>query len=121
MKDYKTFLKKFMDSWKNLEGAKTCDLMADNVKYYENPIDEPVVGRENVVPLWAVVKDNQKDISYKGKILFEDDKSCIYHFAMQRTMVKTGKVQNIDGIFEIKLNSKNQLTYFKQWRFTKEQ
>ncbi len=121
MKDYKKFLKEFMESWKNLVGGATCELFAENVKYYENPIDEPIIGRENVVPLWSVVKENQKDITYKGSILFENDKSCVYHFTMQRTMVKTGKVQIIDGIFEIKLNAKNKLTYFKQWRYTKEQ
>lgn len=120
MKDYKKFLKEFMDSWKNLDGEKTCELMADKLQYFENPIDPPLTTKKDVKPLWAVVKENQKDVSYKGKILFEDEKSCIYHFSMQRTMVKTNKIQNIDGFFEIKLNNKNQLTYFKQWRYTKE-
>ena len=120
MKDYKKFLKQFMDSWKNLDGEKTCELMADKLQYFENPIDKPLTSKEEVKPLWLIVPENQKDISYKGNILFEDEKSCIYHFTMQRTMIKTNKVQNIDGVFEIKLNNKNQLTYFKQWRFTKE-
>lgn len=120
MKDYNKFLNQFMDSWKNLEGEKTCELMAEDLEYYENPIDKPLTSKTEVKPLWAVVPDNQKDISYSGKILFEDENSCIYHFTMQRTMIATQKVQNIDGIFEIKLNDNNKLTYFKQWRFTKE-
>ena len=64
MKDYKTFLKLFMDSWKNLEGEKTCELMASKLKYYENPIDEPCLTLEQVKPLWAVVKENQKVQKY---------------------------------------------------------
>ncbi len=120
MKNYKLFLKRFMDSWKNLEGGKTCDLMAEKLEYYENPIDPPLKTKKEVYPLWEIVPENQKDITYKGKILFENDNSCVYHFVMKRTMVKTGVVQDIDGIFEIKLNSENQLTYFKQWRFVKE-
>lgn len=39
---------------------------------------------------------------------------------MQRTMTSNNKIQLIDGVMEIKLNNKNLLTYFKQWRFTKE-
>ncbi len=120
MKDYKTWLKKFMDSWKNLEGSKTCELMADKIKYYENPIDPPILSKKEVEKLWIIVPETQKDITYKGKILFADENSCIYHFTMQRTMTSNNKVQLIDGIMEIKLNSKNLLTYFKQWRFTKE-
>ena len=120
MKDYKKFLKAFMDSWKKLEGEKICDMFSSKIKYYENPIDPPTEDFEEVKKLWVVVPNNQKDITYTGKILFEDDKSCIYHFQMQRTMVATNKVQEIDGVFEIKLDKNNKLTYFKQWRFTRE-
>lgn len=120
MKNYKSFIKKFMDSWKDLEGEKTCELMADNLQYFENPIDPPLTSKREVLPLWKIVPENQKDINYSGEILFYDENSCIYHFVMQRTMTKTGKRQNIDGVFEIKLNDANKLTYFKQWRFVKE-
>ena len=120
MKDYNKFLISFMDSWKNLEGEKTCDLMAENLEYFENPIDKPLTNKEDVKPLWKIVPDNQKDISYSGNILFENEDSCIYHFKMKRTIVSTNKVQEIDGVFEIKLDENNLLTYFKQWRFTKE-
>lgn len=120
MKNYNKFLTSFMDSWKNLDGAKTCDLMADKLEYFENPIDKPLTSKEQVMPLWAIVPENQKEISYSGEILFENNESCIYHFKMKRMMTKTNKVQDIDGIFEIKLNNENLLTYFKQWRFTKE-
>lgn len=120
MKNYNKFLKEFMDSWKNLYGEKTCELMADNLEYFENPIDKPLTSKEEVKPLWAIVPENQKDITYSGNILFQNNESCIYHFKMTRTMIKTGKIQNIDGVFEIKLNEDNLLTYFKQWRFTKE-
>jgi len=120
MKNYKKFLKEFMDSWKNLEGEKTCDLLADKLEYFETPLDKPLTSKEKVKPLWAIVPENQKEIAYSGEILFEDENKCIYHFSMNRTMVKTGVVQKIDGIFEIKLDNNNKLTYFKQWRATKE-
>ena len=121
MKKYNEFLIKFMDSWKDLEGEKTCDLMAEDLEYFENPIDEPLKTVDLVRPLWAIVPSNQKDITYNGEILFEDQDRCIYHFTMKRTMISSNKIQNIDGIFEIKLDDNNKLKYFKQWRFTKEQ
>ncbi len=118
--NYQKWIKAFMDSWKNLEGAKTCDLIADKCDYYENPIDPPLKSKAEIVKLWEIVPLNQKDISYKGKILFCDEKHCFYHYRMTRTMVATNEVQQIDGVFELKLNKKNLLTYFKQWRFTKQ-
>lgn len=47
---------------------KTLDLLSKNVKYYENPIDEPCANFEEVVALWNVVADNQKDVEYKYEI-----------------------------------------------------
>jgi len=119
MKPYAKWLDAFMESWKNLEGAKTCEMFADECEYYENPIDPPTTDKREIQNLWAVVPQNQRDITYAGEILFENEESCIYHFRMQRTMTATGKTQLIDGIFEIKLNADNLLTSFKQWRFTK--
>ncbi len=98
----------------------TCELFANKLNYYENPIDPPLTTKEEVKKLWVVVPQNQKNISYKGKIVFADEKHCFYQFTMQRTMTSNNKIQLIDGVMEIKLNNKNLLTYFKQWRFTKE-
>ena len=121
MKNYDLFIKKFMDSWKNLEGVKTCELMAENLEgYYETPLDKPLTKKNEVKSLWEVVPSNQKDITYTYDILLEDSNHCLFHFTMTRTMVASGKIQNIDGICEIKLDENNLLTFFKQWRFTKE-
>ena len=121
MKNYNKFIKKFMDSWKNLEGVQTCELLANTLEgYYETPLDKPLTTKDAVKPLWEIVPKNQKDISYTYDILFEDNEHCLFHFTMTRTMTATNKVQHIDGICEIKLDDNNLLTLFKQWRFTKE-
>ena len=120
MKNYNNWLNAFMESWKNLEGEKTCNLFSSKIEYYENPIDPPCTTLEDIKKLWKVVPKNQKDIQYTGEILLQNDEQCIYHFKMKRTLVETNRKQNIDGIFEIKLNNNNLLIYFKQWRYIKE-
>ena len=54
MKDYSKWLKAFMDSWKKLEGVKTCDLIADKCQYFENPIDDPCTSKEEIKKLWEI-------------------------------------------------------------------
>lgn len=108
-----------MESWKNLEGIKTCELFAEKLEYFENPIDLPCTKIEDVKKLWEIVPQNQKDISYNFEILSADEEKCIVNFKMKRTLIATNQIQNIDGIFEIKLNKKEKLKYFKQWRFVK--
>lgn len=38
---YENWTKKIMDSWKELDYERTLETLDKNVKYYENPIDEP--------------------------------------------------------------------------------
>lgn len=116
---YNNWTKEFMDSWKYLDWRKTLELLSKDVQYYENPIDAPCANFEEVVKLWDVVAENQKDIEYKYQIISYDDTVCIINWQMTRTMTKTNTKQEIDGIFQVSLDEEGKCNYFKQWRFTR--
>ena len=117
---YDIWTREFMESWKQLDWKKTLEAIDKNVEYYENPIDIPCRDFDEVISLWNVVADNQKDIIYDYKIIAYNDTTCIINWQMTRTMTKTNKKQDIDGIFQISLSEEGTCTYFKQWRYTKE-
>ncbi len=108
-----------MKSWKQLDWRRTIETLSRDVKYYETPIDEPCKNFEEVINLWNVVEENQKDINYKYKIISFDENTCIINWQMTRTMTKNNVKQEIDGIFQISLNEEGKCIYFKQWRFTR--
>lgn len=116
---YDKWMREFMDSWKNLDYKRTLEMLDKEVEYYENPIDEPCKSFEEVIHLWSVVADNQKDIEYKYEIVAYSDTTCIINWQMARTMTSANIKQEIDGIFQISLNQEGKCTYFKQWRFTR--
>ena len=116
---YDTWTKEFMESWKELDWKRTLETLNKNVEYFENPIDEPCKSFEDVISLWNIVADNQKDIDYKYKIVLFDDKTCIINWQMTRTMTSDDSRQEIDGIFQVSLNEEGLCTFFKQWRFTR--
>ena len=116
---YNEWTKNFMESWKDLDWKRTLELLAKDVKYYENPIDAPCASFDEVISLWDVVADNQKDINYKYEIVSYNENTCIINWQMTRTMTKTNTKQEIDGIFQISLNDESKCNYFKQWRFTR--
>lgn len=68
-KKYDMWMKEFMESWKKLDWERTLKTLDKNIEYYENPIDEPCKSFEEVINLWNVVSDNQKDIDYNYKII----------------------------------------------------
>ena len=119
LENYKKWVTSFMESWKNIEGIKTTDLLSKEVEYYENPIDGPCESFENIIKLWEVVPDNQKDITYTFEILAYNEKTCIINWQMERMLIPTNEKQQIDGLFQISLDDNGLCIYFKQWRFTK--
>lgn len=116
---YENWVKEFMESWKELDWKRTLKTLNQNVKYYENPIDEPCSSFEEVTNLWNVVADNQKDIEYKFEIVAYNVETCIINWQMTRTMTNGNVKQEIDGIFQISLDEDGKCTYFKQWRFSR--
>ena len=119
LEKYNNWTKEFMESWKELDWKRTLKILAKEVKYYENPIDEPCKTFEDVINLWNVVADNQKDINYKFDITAYGENTCIINWQMTRTMTDTNTKQEIDGIFQVSVNDDGKCTYFKQWRFTR--
>jgi len=116
---YNSWTKEFMDSWKELDWQRTLKTLDKDVEYYENPIDDPCKNFDEVIELWKIVGDNQKDIDYKYEIVAYNDDTCIINWQMTRTMTINNKVQEIDGIFQVSINKEGKCTYFKQWRFTR--
>lgn len=117
---YDIWVKEFMDSWKELDYERTLKTLDKNVLYYENPIDEACKSFDEVINLWTVVADNQKDIEYTYEIISYNEDVCIVNWQMKRTMTANNARQEIDGIFQISINDDGKCTYFKQWRFTRE-
>ena len=116
---YTNWAKEFMDSWKELDWKRTLKTLSENVEYYENPIDKPCANFEEVINLWSVVADNQKDIDYKFEVVAFNEETCIINWQMTRRMTNGNVKQEIDGIFQVSLNDEGKCTYFKQWRFTR--
>lgn len=116
---YELWIKTFMESWKELNWKKTLDIISNDCEYYENPIDPPCASFEDIVNLWNVVGDNQKDIKYQYEIIAYNEEVCIVNWQMTRTMTKQNIKQEIDGVFQISLDAEGKCDYFKQWRFTR--
>ncbi len=119
LEKYNRWTQEFMESWKDLDWKRTLETLDKNVLYYENPIDEPCRDFDEVISLWNVVADNQKDIEYKYEIVAYNEDTCIINFQMTRTLTKGDIKQEIDGIFQVSINDDGKCTYFKQWRFTR--
>ena len=115
---YLDWARKFFESWKNLEGVETMELFSKDVEYYETALGTPCKSFDEVVKLWAVVPQNQSNISYNYEIVAFNENHCVINWRMSRTLLSNNTLQHIDGIIVFALDNNNLCTFFKQWRYT---
>ena len=109
-----------MSAWKEKNVEAVMKMISKNCEYYETVFDEPCSNFGEIRKLWEVIPANQKDVEYDYKIILENNEFCIVNFFVKRTLVPSGVVQNIDGIFQISLDDDGLCSFFKQWRSVKE-
>lgn len=80
LEQYKKWTNEFLESWKALDYERVLATLDKEAKYYENPIDEACQSFDEVINLWNVVADNQKDIDYQYKIIAYDHDVCIINW-----------------------------------------
>jgi len=117
---FKTWLDKFGKAWcdKNIDQViKLFD--SENIAYYESVFNLPITSLDEVRKLWQVVPENQKDITFKYKIILSSENEAVINWKVYRFFIPTNEHQNIDGIFQISLNQDGLCTFFKQWRTIK--
>ena len=114
--NYKKWIDNFMNAWKEQDVKLVMNTISDDCEYYENVFDEPCKSFDAIVNLWKEFPTNQKDISYSYEIISKNDEFCIINFFVTRTLLPSGIVQSIDGIFQISLNESGKCSFFKQWR-----
>ena len=117
--NYNKWIKDFMSAWKEQDVEAVMKTISKNCKYYETVFNEPCSSFEDIKKLWEVVPTNQKDVEYDYKIMLSNDEYCIVNFFIKRTLVPSGVVQDIDGIFQISLDENGLCSFFKQWRSVK--
>lgn len=94
-------------SWVKLDPDRAMSLFSkDSLEYYESVFTDPCVSWDEVYKLWEVIPNNQKNVKYWSEVISSDGNHAIIHWKVSRLFIPTDKNQEIDGIFEIRLDEK---------------
>ncbi len=116
---FETWLTKLGKAWSERNPKTAASLFSKDCKYYESVFEEPCKSWDDILKLWLVVPENQKDVTFDFKVIAVSDKTCIANWRVSRTLLPNNEKQFIDGIFQISLNKKGLCNYFRQWRMVK--
>ena len=117
--DFEIWSKKHFKAWSERNPQEAALLFSKDCEYYESVFEEPCKTWDDILRLWLVIPENQKDITYKFEIIAVKDNVGIVNWKMRRTLLPSLERQLIDGVYQISLNKEGLCSYFKQWRSVK--
>ena len=115
-----TWLKTLGEAWVTKNPELIGSVCAEDVKYYENPFEEPRVGRDAVIAEWQNVPNTQKDITFDYDIIGIVNGTGIAHWRASFTRITENRQDTLDGIFTVQLNDSGLCTEFHMWWVTKD-
>jgi len=115
--EFDKVIAKFGQAWVDRDPDTVMSLVAhDNLQYFETNFDPPTTDWDEVKKLWDVVPTNQKDITWRHKIVLVDGNKALAHAQVNRTKLPSGTKEISDCAFLFGFDKDNKINYFRQWR-----
>lgn len=93
----------------------SADLFAPDARYYENPFDEPMVGREAIYEYWNKGAQNLKDKESTFEILAVKGGTVIARWRSSFTVIESGKRLALDCLFVAEFDDGGLCRTFREW------
>lgn len=112
---FEKWVKTLGEAWITKNPDLIGSICSENVRYYENPFEEPRVGRQAVIREWQNVPTSQKDITFDFNVIGITNDIGVAHWIASFTRTPENKRETLDGIFTVQLNELGLCTEFHMW------
>ena len=99
----------------------SAELFAQDARYYENPFDEPLVGREAIYQYWKKGAENLEDKTSAFEILALSGNLGVARWRSFFRAIKTSKRFELDCIFAVEFDGAGKCINFREWWHSREQ
>ena len=114
-KNFEIWLKSYSKASTENYPRASVELFARNTKYYETPLDDPMIGRDVIRKYWELGMKSFKDKESAHEILFVKDNLGIAHWQSKFTELKSGKRFALDCLFFVEFDNNDKCKLFREW------
>ncbi len=93
----------------------SADLFAEDARYYENPFDELMIGRDAIYEYWNKGAHTLKDKISCHEILAIKENMGIASWRCRFTVIESGKRLALDCLFVVEFNGAGLCQTFREW------
>jgi ketosteroid isomerase-like protein len=93
----------------------SANLYAPDTRYYENPFDAPITGRDAIYEYWNKGAQKLKDKESSFEILSVENNRGIARWQSKFTVIESGKRLALDCLFVAEFNEEGLCQTFREW------
>lgn len=112
----KEFLEKYKKAWETRNADLAASLFTRDVRYKENPFDEPITGREAIHDYWAGATTQQEDIHFTVTNSLHTGYFLVAEWTCSYRDRATGKRRELAGMFFADFYGKQVRTFREYWQ-----
>lgn len=93
----------------------SANLFSQNARYYENPFDDPIKGREAIYEYWLRGAQTLKEKETAFEILAVKNRLGIAHWKAAFIVTESGKRKLLDCLFVVTFDDNGLCETFREW------
>lgn len=109
----------FKNAWVSKNIELILDIFSETEEYCESPFTEPFTKIWEIEKCWLEI-NYQNNMVLDINILAIESENVILHWYFSYQDSRDNTTYTMDGVYQLKFNSKSKCCYFKQWWVLKE-
>lgn len=112
---FNSWLETYKKAWETLDAELMVSIFAEDALYFETPFHIPITGKASLFEYWSYAPMYQSQVNFHHEIIGIKGMRGFCKWKISYFQFTTNEIISIDGILEVKLNSENACTVFKEW------
>jgi len=113
---FKIWLKQLGQAWQDKDAKRYSELFDNNVKYFQNPFDNPKLNREEIIEALNSDFLTQENIRFGYEIVSFDKYIGVCRWWCKFTHISSQNLIKLDGVFICEFDKNNLCKIFRVWR-----
>jgi len=114
--EFEKWLDAYGLAWQSGDAQAAIELFTDDAAYYENPFDDPMVGKEAIHRYWNEgAGESQEDVCYSHKALAVAESKGLAQWQATFTRLPTRNQVELDGFLVAEFDGAGKCSVFREW------
>lgn len=116
MDEFENWLARYGYAWEAGDAQAAIELFSDDAEYFENPFDEPMIGKEAIRRYWSGgAGESQKGIHFQHRAAAVTGNKGLAQWEATFTRVPSGNHVELNGFLMAEFDAAGRCSVFREW------